>query len=54
MSSTNTAIVDIARDLGFTFSDHRLVLHRGPGDHENMRNDVRNVGNDMRKVLANR
>lgn len=54
MSDTNAVIISLASELGFSFSEHRLVLHHGQSDHENMRNDVRNIGNDMRTVLANR
>ena len=52
MSERNSNIISMARDLGLAFSEHRLVDIQTSSDVENMRNDVRNVGNDMRAVLA--
>ena len=45
-------IKELGEELGFTVSGSSLVLHPDAGSRAAMRNDVRNIGNDMRKVIA--
>ena len=51
MGNSRLILFECGKDLGFTLHNGRVVLHIGNNDAENMRNDVRKVGNDLRAVM---
>ena len=54
MGSSRWILFECGKDLGFTMQDGRVVLHIGNNDANNMRNDVRKVGKDLRTVMERR